>query len=330
MNILVSCIGRRGYLASYFREAAGSSATIIGTSNSPWTPGFKDCDKAFILPDIASEDYISRLAQLCQQEQVDLILSALDLDIARISRHLDEFRMQGITPFVVDADTSDICFDKAKTFTFLVDNGFQSPLTFTDLAMVEHQLDQGAIDFPLYVKPRFGFASHNLFVARNRTELAVFFAYAPDMIVQQKLAGTEYSFDILNDLDGNLVKLVIKQKVAMRSGETDQATTVHSQELADIAIRLSQTLRHAGPLDVDFFTDGQSASILELNPRFGGGYPIAHLAGADFPRLMVQMARNQLERPDPLDFESGVMMMKETCAFDCRQVVKNTVDLRAR
>jgi len=66
-----------------------------------------------------------------------------------------------------------------------------------------------------------------------------------------------------------------------------------------------------GPLDVDLFVEGDRASVLEMNPRFGGGYPASHLAGADFPRLILRMIRGEPVEPEVGQFRSGVMMMKE-------------------
>jgi carbamoyl-phosphate synthase large subunit len=41
MNILFSCIGRRGYIAEYFRAYLEPNDRIIGTANSEWTSGFR-------------------------------------------------------------------------------------------------------------------------------------------------------------------------------------------------------------------------------------------------------------------------------------------------
>jgi hypothetical protein len=51
--------------------------------------------------------------------------------------------------------------------------------------------------------------------------------------------------------------------------------------------------------------------VLEINLRFGGGYPVSHLAGADFPAAILAMARGE---PVPESFggyRSGVVMTKD-------------------
>lgn len=45
------------------------------------------------------------------------------------------------------------------------------------------------------------------------------------IIYQEVMTGEEYGLDVLNDLNGNYIKTFAKQKVTMRSGETDLGRT---------------------------------------------------------------------------------------------------------
>jgi len=75
--------------------------------------------------------------------------------------------------------------------------------------------------------------------------------------------------------------------------------------------RLAGLLGHAGPLDADLFVDGDVASVLEVNLRFGGGYPVSHFAGADFPGKIVRMIHGEAVEPSMGDYQRDVVMMKE-------------------
>ena len=59
------------------------------------------------------------------------------------------------------------------------------------------------------------------------------------------------------------------------------------------------------------FVDGDELTVLELNPRFGGAYPVSHLAGAGFPRKILAMLRGERVEPDLGQYEVGVRMMKD-------------------
>lgn len=314
MRLLFSCVGRRGYLADYFRSHLSASDQILGTSNSEWTPGFAACDASFLLPDIRSDEYVPALIELCIQEGVDALLSFFDPDVDRLSRHRAELQHAGVIPIVPSQRASEIGFDKHRTPAFLAEAGLNHATTYTDLGLATDALTEGTLKFPLVVKPRFGFGSRHLFVARDPDELNAFFGYAPDMMIQRWFAGQEYHLDVLDDLEGNVVSVVPKRKTVMRAGETDQAVTVDDPELLALGETLGRALGrigHVGPLDVDLFVEDGEPHVLELNPRFGGGYPLSHLAGADFPGLLIAMLRGETLAPRIGSYERGVMMMKD-------------------
>lgn len=105
------------------------------------------------------------------------------------------------------------------------------------------------------------------------------------VLIQEKIEGQEYGLDIINDLDCHYQNTIPKRKGAMRSGETDFAETVDNEDLKGLGERISSLLKHRGNLDMDVFEAGGKYYILEMNPRFGGGYPFSHAAGANFPKF---------------------------------------------
>ena len=311
MNLLFSCIGKRGYMARLFREQLGPGDRIIGTSNTRWTPGFNACDKSYLMPDLTSPEYLPAVLELCERERIEGLLSFFDMDVHRLSQHVDAFEAIGVKCFIPRAETADICFDKWRTFQFLREHGFDTAETWLDLEGVKHAMDEGRLAFPVFVKPRAGFGSRNTFKARNWKELDAFFGLEPDMIVQEALGGDAYDFDILNDLKGRVLSVVCWRKSLSRMGETEQATTVHDERLSAVGQRLAAALGHAGPLDADLFMWNGKVYVLEINLRFGGGYPTSHLAGADFPKAIVQMINGQAPTIKQGDYRAGISMMKE-------------------
>lgn len=311
MKILLSCIGRRGYIADYFRPHLHFNDSIIGTGNSKYTPGFKNCDFSFILPDIVSPDYIPALIALCREQKIDALISLLDPDINVISKHLEDFRSIGVTPIIPNQSVNDICFDKYLTYLFLKEKGFNTPETYIDFDEAINNIKNGKLEFPLIVKPRKGSASTNLFRARNFKELDAFFHYQPDMLIQEMITGQEYGLDICSDLQGHVLSVVPRKNIIRRFGETMQAETFNDHSLIDLGKHLGEKLGNVGPFDVDCFVRNNQPFIIELNPRFGGVYPLSHLAGADFPGLIIKMINKEAVKPEIGNFQSGIVMMKE-------------------
>ncbi len=311
MNLLFSCIGKRGYIADFFREHLSPEDRIIGSSNTPWTPGFRHCDKSYILPDIASDEYIPAVKEVCRLESISAILSFFDPDTAALSRHIEEFRALGVVPVMPSAPVCETCFDKYQTFLFLRKHRIQTAMTYKSVAEALAGVRSGQVRYPLYVKPRFGFASRNTLLTRNEKELTVFFQLEEQMLVQECLVGEAFNFDMLSDLESRVVSVVVWRKLLSRMGETERAITFRDQNLVQFGVELGTLLGNVGPLDADLFVKDGSIYVLELNPRFGGGYPTSHLAGADFPALIVQMLRGIKVRPRIGQFTDHVVMMKD-------------------
>ena len=61
-------------------------------------------------------------------------------------------------------------------------------------------------------------------------------------------------------------------------------------------------MQHIGNLDVDVFVKNDKYYVLEMNARFGGGYPFSHVAGANVPLALVQWLKG--EQPDPAVFQA--------------------------
>ena len=311
MNLLFSCIGKRGYIPDFFRPHLQKGDRIIGTSNTRWTPGFGHCDTNYLLPDIVNSDYIPRVKEICQRESVSAILSFFDPDVVELAKHFDEFVEMGITPIIPRFEIAEICFDKYKTFKYLRDNQFDTATTYLELAEALAAIESGTLTFPVFVKPRFGFGSALTFRARNELELKAFYHYADNMIIQEEMHGDAIDFDMLNDLNGQVISVVPWRKYRSRMGETEQAQTFKDPQVIEFGIQLGTALGHIGPLDADLFYKDGKISVLEVNLRFGGGYPVSHLAGADFPAKIIRMIKGEAVPPDIGNFHEGIVMMKD-------------------
>ena len=311
MNLLFSCIGKRGYIADFFRPHLKPEDKIIGTSNTKWTPGFEHCDKNFVIPDIANPNYIPRVREICKEESVNAILSFYDPDVSVLSKHYDDFVNNGIIPIFPRSEIVDTCFDKYKTYQFLSSNHIRTAKTYIDINSATTAIENNELFFPLYVKPRFGFGSWFTYKARNFNELTVFFNHKPNMIVQEELQGEAVNFDILNDLRGNVVSVVPWRKYLSRMGETEQSQTFYSNDVIDFGVRLGNLLKNVGPLDADLYMVDNKISVLEINLRFGGGYPVSHLAGADFPSLIIKMINGEEITPQIGKYKENIVMMKD-------------------
>jgi carbamoyl-phosphate synthase large subunit len=314
VNIILTCAGRRNYLLRYFREALPGASQIFATDADPLAPALQEADVAQRVPPARQPDYVDHLVALCDKHRIRLLIPLNDLELPILASSRAQFSNVGTIPVVSGPDVIATCSDKWATHEVLRRWGVSVPRTFLSLARAREALSDGEITFPVVVKPRWGSASigieypaddeelelaYRLTEIRiGRTSIAAMSAEDPAraVLVQQHLPGREYGLDVINDLDGGYVTTFVKQKLAMRAGETDRAMTIDDDQLQKLGETLGRYLGHIGNLDCDVFVSDGQPYVLEMNPRFGGGYPFSHLAGANLPAALVAWAAGQ--QPD--------------------------------
>lgn len=332
MNILLTCAGRRGYLVDYFREVvAPLGGKVFAANSTEYAVALHVADAGFILPPLISETYMDRLVELCVELQIDLIVPLFDQELLALAENRQRFLDQGIQVLVSDVEVIKRCNDKWLTYQYLTSHNLPTPATFLSIELALDAVAKGSLSYPLIVKPRWGAGSNGIAEAVDEDELRVFYRklerIGPDpawahhlplpsmasdtVLIQPKVTGAEYGLDVINDLSAQYVTTFVRHKLAMRSGETDIATMVDDPVLQRLGQSLGELVKHIANLDVDVFVDSSGqALILEMNARFGGGYPFAHMAGANLPAAIVAWLMNKVPDAEWLTVTEGVTAYK--------------------
>lgn len=98
--------------------------------------------------------------------------------------------------------------------------------------------------------------------------------------------------------------------MSMRSGETDKAVSVIDEKLTEAGKIIGESLKHIGNLDCDVFEHNGAYYVLELNPRFGGGYPFSHEAGTNTPAIYLEWLKGNSDIKKHINYKEGVMFSK--------------------
>ena len=305
MNILFTCAGRRTYLLKYFKENLTESDKIIATDMQLSAPALQVADVKLQVPAVYDPNYIDITLDICKKHKVNALISLNDLELPILANNKHLFEELGVKVIVSSPEVIDICFDKYKTAQWIESIGLKSPKTYIRLDDAKKALETGEISFPLFMKPRWGSGSIGLESISDMEDLDIYYNILMKKIkktilatasigneyilIQEKLTGNEYGLDVMNDLEGNNVGVSVKQKLAMRSGETDKAITLDLPDVKKMGERIGKELRHIGNLDVDIMQRANGDyCVLELNPRFGGGFPFSYEAGVNLPKAIIE------------------------------------------
>jgi len=323
MHILLSSIGRRGYLVRYFRESLGSAGQVWGGDCSPYAPALYGCDKSVLLPQTNSPSYVDDMLELCRRCNISMIVPLIDPELEVLAAQRQRFFDAGIMVVVSTPQTVKIGFDKYLTYQFGKKNNIPVPQTVISIEQARQLLDDGRVNWPLVVKPRMGSASAGISYCNNMPQLEVAFENCTMPMIQEFISGEEYGYDIFSDRQYRPISVFCKRKIAMRAGETDKAVSTSNPDLIALGVRIAAALELFGPMDVDVIVDRQGPKLLEINPRIGGGYPCSHLAGADFTGKLIRLAQGKELTPDIGSCPDGCYMFKQDEVISCNQ---NQVD----
>jgi carbamoyl-phosphate synthase large subunit len=290
LRLLITSAGRRVELLQCFRAAAsdlGVQLTIFGCDLDPQlSAACRLADQAWAVPRADDPDYADEVLAICRREGVSLLVPTIDPELAPLIEAEPGFAGIGVELAIGSASLVGMARDKLETARFLAAHDIASPRTAP--------LDRAAAvspdwRFPLIVKPRHGSASRGVREVADAAELHAILEDEP-LIMQERLKGAEYTGNMFFDRSGTLRCAVPHERLQVRAGEVEKGRTRRMPMLEEMAIRIAEAL--PGPRGAMCFQamvdEAGRTTVFEINARFGGGYPLAHRAGATMTRWLLE------------------------------------------
>jgi ATP-grasp domain protein len=311
MNILITSVGTRNKIVQYFKNEVGNSGKIIATDMSELAPAIYEADKFYIVPAMSDPKYLDIILDICKKENVDALFTLIDPEISLIAKNKTRFLDIGTIPLVSEYEQVELAFDKYKMFCYLKENGFKTAKSYVDKNEFYTDLNEGKINFPVFVKPVKGSASINISKVNSKKEIDLLFDLYDNLIIQEFLNGQEIGADVYIDpISKKVVSIFTKEKIKMRAGETDKARSFKDKELFELISRLIEKIGYEYMIDMDIFKIGNDYYISEINPRFGGGYPHAYESGVKFTKFVINSINNVENQNHIGEYEENIYMMK--------------------
>ncbi len=300
-GVLFTCAGQRVDIVSAFARAG---ALTVATDADTLAPALYHADRMAIVPRVDDPGYVAALAALVAEHDVRLIVPLSDLDQEILSRASDR-----LAPALVLAPSPDVCRamgDKYLAHLLFEEHGIDTPRSWLPSDVPPDAR------FPLLVKVREGFGSQHIYRADTPDELAHHLEKTPvDSFVQERCLGEEFSIDVFCDLDGRCLNAIPRSMIQSKGGESIKGRSVRDPELIAHGARVAETIGIAGPANIQCFREPDGTlPVTDVNPRFGGGFPLPLAAGSRYPALALALARG--ERPEPTlgEFRDGIVMTR--------------------
>jgi carbamoyl-phosphate synthase large subunit len=310
LTLLVTSAGRRVELLACFREDAarlGLALRIVAADARPdLSPACHIADKSVAVPRCSEASYTQALLETCARERVSLVVPTIDPELQVLSRDQDRFKALGARVVISSLQVVQLAGDKLATANRLAAVSVPAPRA---MDLTEYQRNPSALHWPVIAKPKSGSASQG--VLRPSTPDELMGLRLNDYVVQELLPGREYTVNVFFDRDGRLRCAIPHHRIEVRGGEVSKGRTERIAGLEEAARRIATALPGAcGPLCFQAVVapDG-SYGVFEINARFGGGYPLAHRAGARFSQLLLEEASGATQSAND-QWHAGVTMLR--------------------
>lgn len=291
-NLLLSCAGRRVELLRIWQRTFLElmlDAQVVAADAQPFAPAFVLADRQTIVPRVCDPNFVDAMLRTCQQHDARWIIPTIDTELPILASAREMFLSHGIEIMVSDAETVAIASDKRRTHEWFVANGFP---TFKQ-ADIATALADPDWPYPCFAKPACG--SRSIGARRIESRDALLQRQkesGSDDVIESLGHGVEVTADAwISPRTGKCSCVVPRQRLEVRDGEVAKAKTLDAPEIVECVRHVAEKLPGArGAICVQLFYDPSTKdiSLMEINPRFGGGYPLADAAGAHFTRWFIE------------------------------------------
>ena len=299
-GVLLTCAGQRVDIVTAFRRAG---AWTLAADVNQLAPALYHADAHAFVPRVDDPTYVDALHALVLEHDLNLVVPLTDLDhgvLARVKGRL------GALVLLPEPEVVDALADKWLAHCLFIENGIGSPPTWLPDDV------PADVEFPVLVKARRGFGSRGIYRCHDRRELEFFLGYASEeSMVQSCCRGEEFSIDVFCDLDSRCLNAVPRTMIESKGGESIKGMTIADVDLVEVGRNVSETLRLVGPANIQCFREPEGAHVVtDINPRFGGAFPLPTAAGSRYPELALALAAG--ERPEPRlgDYRAGLYMTR--------------------
>ena len=259
---------------------------IIATDSCELSAGFFMASAYAVMPNVIDEEnYMIKLEEVIRSHNVQVLMPSSGYDIYPYSKYQRQIEELGAKPIVSDLESIETCHDKMKTFQKL--NGkFDLPFTTTNPDKIS--------EFPVIAKARREKGEYDATLVENEDDLKYLGSKFSNVIYQEYLPGTEYTVDVLCNLEKKPLVAVPRVRLETKAGISTKGEVIHDPQIEQTCMNIAKYVGIRGPCCIQMKGSKDGAlKIVEINPRMGGGTIFAALAGANFPALILDMVKEK-------------------------------------
>lgn len=317
-NILITSGGRRVSLVKAFKKDLiaffPSGKVFVADSNPSLSAASQIADGFIKVCKVKDINYSDCLLKICIENNIKLVIPTIDTELLVLSQNKEKFLKHGIIIVISDEKLIKSCSDKIKTHSLFKKLNIE----------VAKSYKKNNYKLPIFIKPINGSGSKNNYIVKKKSQISKyllkkkslkFFEYFDTKFYD------EYTCDLYFDKKSNLKCVIPRKRIEIREGEVSKGVTKKNTLKTFIDDNFSFLEGAIGCITIQFFMhkDNHDLKGIEINPRFGGGFPLSYLAGGNYPKWIIQefMLNENIAYYD--DWEENLLMLR----YDDEVLIKN-------
>lgn len=309
MNILITSAGKRVSLVRAFQAELKQlypKSKVFTTDLCPeLSAACHVSDQYFKVRSVRDEGYIEELKDICKRNEITMVVPTIDTELQLLSAYREEFSRIGIYIIISSPEFVSICRDKRKTCDLFHRMNINTP----------ESIDKNNPHYPLFIKPFDGSLSVDTHIIRTSEDMKDEFLDNERLLFMEYLSPEEYdeyTVDMYYDKTHQVKCIVPRKRLLVRAGEINKGITSKNGILTHLKNRLAFIDGAIGCLTAQFFLHKTNERIvgIEINARFGGGYPLSYRAGANYPLWLIQEYFNGCDLSYREDWLDGLLMLR--------------------
>ena len=286
-NILITSVGKRVTLVRLFQESLRRfypNSKVLTTDMKPqMAPAGFVSDGCMAVPRVTDPDYMKQLMRICKENEIGIVIPTIDTELLVLAANKELFHQNGIEIMVSELPFIQMCRDKRLTGPFFMEHGIRIP----------NPMDKWHPTFPLFAKPYDGSLSKDIYVIKSQDALTPEILAHPKLMFMEYIDKTlykEFTVDMYYGKDNRIKSIVPRERVEIRAGEINKGFTRKNDLVDFLKKRLAYLPGVVGCICLQLFYKASDHDVvgIEINPRFGGGYPLSYYAGANYPEYIIR------------------------------------------
>ncbi|GAA4898676.1 ATP-grasp domain-containing protein [Flaviramulus aquimarinus] len=308
-NILITSAGRRVSLVKAFKQEikakAANSKVFVSDASPLLSSAAQVADSYFDTFLLSDERYIEDLLNKCIQNNIVLIIPTIDTELIVLAQNKERFLNHNISIVISDEYFIEIAESKLKSTVFFEKYNLESPQVY--------QKDDYKL--PMFVKPINGSNSVDNYIVKTENQVLDYFFKNDSLYFFEYLDHDlydEYTCDLYYSKDSELKCVIPRKRIEVRGGEVSKGITKKNRIKKFVEDNFASIKGARGCITLQLFMHKETEALkgIEINPRFGGGYPLSYLAGGNYPKWILEeyIYNETLEYHH--DWEDNLLMLR--------------------